>query len=381
MKICVIGPTYPFRGGIAHYTTLLVKNLRKKHDVVFFSFKRQYPQFLFPGRTQIDNSKVIIKVEAKPIFDSMNPYSWLAMFYKVKKLRPELLIFNWVSFFFAIQFAIIAFLTRKFTRTKVLMICHNVKQHEARPGEKVPTKLAFKNADYFIVHSVEDSNNLKQLVPNALVKKTFHPTYNFFKFENIEKSEAQNKLCVSGNVILYFGFVREYKGLMYLIWALPMVLEKVDVHLLVVGEFWEDKRKYLEQIKNLKIGENITIVDRYIPNEEVGLYFSAADTVVLPYISATQSGIAQIAFGLNKPVITTNVGGIPEVVEDGKTGFIVPPQNSKALADAIIHFYENKNEEEFVNNIIKEREKFSWDRMVEVIESFNPNLIQSFKRD
>jgi len=370
MKICVIGPTYPFRGGIAHYTTLLVRNLRKKHDVVFFSFKRQYPQFLFPGRTQIDNSKVIIKVEAKPIFDSMNPYSWLAMFYKVKKLRPELLIFNWVSFFFAIQFAIIAFLTRKFTRTKVLMICHNVKQHEAGPGEKVPTKLAFKNADYFIVHSVEDCNNLKQLVPNALVKKAFHPTYNFFKFGNIEKSEAQNKLCVSGNMILYFGFVREYKGLMYLIWALPMVLEKVDVHLLVVGEFWEDKRKYLEQIKNLKIGENITIVDRYIPNEEVGLYFSAADTVVLPYISATQSGIAQIAFGLNKPVITTNVGGIPEVVENGKTGFIVPPQNSKALADAIINFYENKKEEEFVNNIIKEREKFSWDRMVEVIESF-----------
>jgi glycosyltransferase involved in cell wall biosynthesis len=370
MKISVIGPTYPFRGGISHYTTLLVKTLRQKYNLQFLSFKRQYPGFLYPGRSQIDRSRKVLRTDSKPVFDPFDPFSWLVMVGKIKQFKPHLLVINWVTSFFALQFGLIIYFIKKLTNAKILIICHNVKQHESTPGEHILCKMVFKNTDYFIVHSSEDESNLKKLVPQGVIKKTYHPTYNFFAFNRLENKVAKEKLGILGNLILYFGFVREYKGLKYLIDALPIVLKNVDTHLLIVGEFWEDKEKYLEQIQNLGVSKNVTIIDRYVPNEEVGLYFSACDMVVLPYISATQSGIIQIAYGFTKPVITTNVGGLPEVVENEKTGFIVPPRDSKALAEAIISFYKERREKDFANSIVEEKEKFSWDRMCKVIESF-----------
>ena len=371
MKIYVIGPTYPYRGGISHYNTLLCEHLKKKHEVKSMSFKRLYPSFLFPGKTQKDlESKERIEVSSEFTLDSINPVTWLKVFSKIRKEKPDMLILHWWTPFFAPLCFTLSFLTKHFTKTKILFVCHNVLPHEGRFIDRILTKIALKRSDFFVVHSNEDYENLKALLPSAKVKQTVHPTYEIFGFKKTSKSEAKKILGLKNKVVLHFGFVREYKGLKLLIEAMPKVLEKVNAKLLIVGEFWEGKKRYLDQIKKLGIEKNVKIIDKYVPNEDVGLYFSAADIVVLPYISATQSGIIQIAYGFDKPVITTNVGGLPDVVENGKTGFIVPAEDTNALSDAIIRYFEEDRESEFEANIKKQKYIFSWDRMVGIIESF-----------
>jgi len=345
--------------------------LRKTHDVKFYAFKRQYPTWLFPGKTDKDISRITItEDETENILDSLNPLTWWKVFRKVSKHNPDLLIFPWWVSFWAPQFWTISVLVKIFTNTKILFICHNVVAHESDALDKICTRSVLKRGDFFIVHSKEDFQNLKRMLPSAIVKTSFHPTYEIFNFKSVDKEEARKKLKLEGKILLFFGFIRPYKGLNYLINAMSLILRELDVTLLVVGEFWKGKENYLRQIEDLQLIDKVKIIDEYVPNEEVGVYFSSADLVVLPYISATQSGIAQIAFGFNKPVVTTNVGGISEAVENNKTGFIVNAGDSRALADAIISFYEDSKEGEFKKNIIKGKDKFSWDRMVEVIESF-----------
>ena len=370
-RICIIGPSYPFRGGIAHYTTLLYRALKKKYEVTFFAFKRQYPGCLYPGKTDKDPSDFTIKEDGvEYTLDSMNPLSWWKTVRRIKSIHPDLLIIPWWVSFWTPQFWSITTLIRKSKSTKVLFICHNVVQHESKLWDRVCTKLVLKNGDYFIVHSDQDLNNLKKILPEANVKKVFHPTYDIFNLRQLSKSEAQKRLGISGKVLLFFGFVRPYKGLKYLLDAMPIILKKFKVHLLVVGEFWHDKATYREQIQKLGISNSVTIVDKYVPNEEVALYFTAADVVVLPYITATQSGIVQIAYGFDKPVIVTDVGGLPDVVENAKTGFLVEPKNSSAITKAVSSFYESALDAEFKRNIIQKKEEFSWDRMAAAIHSF-----------
>lgn len=369
MKICLIGPSYPFRGGIAHHTTLLYRNLRKKHDVTFYAFKRQYPRWMFPGRTDVDKSVTVINEEGiEKILDSLNPLSWWNVFRRIKKVNPDLVIFPWWVSFWTLQFGTIASLVRRYTKAKVLFICHNVIAHESRVMDGLFTKLVLNRGDYFIVHSNEDLKNLKSALPNANVKKTFHPTYDVFHFRNISKEYAQRRLNVDGNILLFFGFVRPYKGLRYLIEALPLILERLDVTLLVVGEFWENKEHYIRIIKRLGIIDKIKIVDEYVPNEDVGIYFAASDIVVLPYVSGTGSGIVQIAFAFNKPVVATNVGCLPEVIKDGKTGYLVSPGSAAEIANVIVKFFQSKKDEAFRENVKKENFRFSWDFLVGAIE-------------
>ncbi len=371
MKISIVGPSYPFRGGISHYTTLLYRNLKKKHETQFYAFKRQYPKWFFPGSADKDNSANPIKEESvEHILDSLNPLTWWKVFIKIKKENPALVIFPWWVSFWAPHFWTIATLIKKLTRAKILFICHNVVEHESNTTNKICTRFVLKKGDYFIVHSGEDLENLKKIRPDANVKQSFHPTYEVFHFKYITKKDARKRLNLDGNTIFFFGFIRPYKGLNYMIDAMPMINKHVNVNLLIVGEFWEGEDKYREQIERLSVGEKIKTINKYIPNEEVGVYFSAADVVVLPYVSGTGSGIVQIAFGFNKPVIATNVGCLPEVVDHGRTGYLVEPMDSQAIADAVVSFYNEGKEDEFVNNIKRGKEKFSWDRMVETIESF-----------
>lgn len=371
-KICIIGPSYPFRGGIAHYTTLLYRAMKTQYNVKFYAFKRQYPKCLYPGRNDKDVSNVGIKEDdVENILDSMNPITWWKTFYRIKKDDPDLLIIPWWVSFWTPQFWSITTLVRRFTLAKVLFICHNVVQHESSRIDKFCTRLVLRKGDFFIVHSEEDLHNLRQTLPKAQIRKSFHPTYDIFKSEDITKEAARKKLGIQGRTLLFFGFVRPYKGLNYLIEALPKVLKKFDVTLLVVGEFWKGKDDYLNQIRDLKLDDRVKIFDEYVPNERIGNYFCAADVVMLPYVSATGSGIAQIAFGFNKPVIATDVGCLPEVIENGKTGFVVSAKNPIALSNAIIRFYEEDREGEFSKNISKENKKCSWNRMVETIESFS----------
>jgi len=306
MKICLIGPSYPFRGGIAHYMTLLYKALKRGNEAKFFSFSRQYPSWLYPGETDKDQSEsVIMDSEIEPTLDSMNPITWLRTFFHIKNIKPDILILPWWVSFWTVQFWTISVLVKKFTNTKILFICHNVVQHESSRINKFCTNLVLRKGDFFIVHSEEDLHNLKETLPGAQIKKSFHPTYDIFNYQNITKEAAREKLGIQGRTLLFFGFVRPYKGLNYLLEALPEVLKKFDVSLLVVGEFWKGKDDYLNQIRNLKLDGRVKVFDEYVPNERIGDYFCAADAVMLPYVSATGSGIAQVAFGFNKPVIAT----------------------------------------------------------------------------
>lgn len=379
MKIAIIGPTYPYRGGISHYNTLLCRSLSKKHDVLSISFKRLYLDFLIKlfYKQKIDfkdkTSKKVIDFKANEIIDSVNPLTWIKAFFEVKKHKADLVIIPWWTPFFAPCFYFISLLIKMFTKTKILFLCHNVVPHEGRIIDRIITRFVFKNANYFITHSKEDARELKYLIKDAKVKVAFHPSYDVFKFGDISKEKAKKLLNIKGNVILFFGFVRKYKGLIYLIKAMPLVLKKLKLKLLVVGEFWKDvsKDEIEKEINKLGIKENVKIIDEYVPNEDVAKYYRASDVVVLPYLSATNSGIVQTAFGLERPVIVTRVGGLPEVVTDNKTGFVVRSKNYKEIANAIIKFYKEKKENEFIKNIKHEKEKFSWNRMVETIESFS----------
>ncbi|MFP4085200.1 MAG: glycosyltransferase [Desulfobacteraceae bacterium] len=244
--------------------------------------------------------------------------------------------------------------------------------------DKILTRVVLTTGDYFMVHSEEEKQSLLSMFPKAKVQKSPHPTYEVFNFKPFDAKRVKAKYELKGNIILFFGFVREYKGLRYLIEALPQVLTKIEATLLVVGEFWKDKEEYLRLIREKNVESAVVIVDQYIPNEEIGDYFSAADVVVQPYISATGSGVIQTAFGFNKPVIATRVGSLPEVVEDGRTGFLVPPRDPNSLAQAIVRFFRERRTEEFAKHIKDEHLRFSWTKMVETIESFcNINQIWS----
>jgi glycosyltransferase involved in cell wall biosynthesis len=377
LKIVILGTAYPLRGGIAHYVALLYENLKKKHDVSIVTFKLQYPKLLFPGKTQEEKGDGSAKIESKQLMNTINPFSWLRTAIYLIRLKPDLLIFKYWMPFFAPCYGTICFITKMFHKMKIFYVCDNIIPHEKRFGDIFLTKYAFKSVDGCIVQSESVKKDLLYLFPEKKYINIPHPVYTIFG-STYQKEKAKELLKIKDEkVILFFGYVRAYKGLNVLISALPFILDNVKVKLYVVGEFYGDYEKYVNQIKLLRLENDITIISDYIPNEEVGKYFSAADVVVLPYITATQSGIVQIAYNFNKPVIATDVGGLAETVLDGKTGYIVKPQNPKLLANTVSQFYLDNKEDEFVANVMKEKKKYSWDRMVEGIEE----LYASFSKD
>jgi glycosyltransferase involved in cell wall biosynthesis len=256
-------------------------------------------------------------------------------------------------------------LVKKISGAKVLFICDNIIPHERRLGDIVFTRYAFKQADHFIVQSDAVETELLKYFPDAIYRKVPHPVYENFG-KAIPKEEARNALDIhAAKIILYFGYVRAYKGLLVLIEAMKQLK---DITLLAVGEFYDDEAKYLQRVKALNLESNIRFVSDYVPNEQVAVYFSAADVVVLPYLSATQSGITQIAYNFDKPVIATDVGGLAEVIINEKTGFIVPPNDSGSLAAAIEKFYREEKENEFAGNVKIEKIKYSWENLILNIE-------------
>lgn len=367
-KIVLIGPVYPFKGGISHYTGMMYRALSQKYQTIMVSYQMQYPKLLFK-KEQRDYANDSFKIEdTKYWIHTANPFNWITSAKKIKKENPDLIIIQWWHPYFAPCYWMLNKLSGK---TKKLFVCHNVFPHERFPMDRWITKLALKSGDGFIVQSKLDADDLKTIFPEAVVKQTVHPTYNAFKFSNIPKETAREILKIekTEKVLLFFGFVREYKGLKYLIQAMPKVREVFpDIKLLIVGDFDKNKETYLELIEECNAGNNIEIHDGYIPDKEVEKYFSVCDLVVLPYESATQSGIVQIAYGFEKPVVVTRVGGLPDVVTDGETGYVVESRNPEKLAEAVIQFFQEKKAEVFCKNIKREQYKFSWDRMVEIVE-------------
>ncbi|MCR4440249.1 MAG: glycosyltransferase [bacterium] len=371
MKIVIVGTAYPLRGGIAHYNALLYRALRARgHQVHVVSFKRQYPSLLFPGRTQQDAGEEAIPIQAEPLLDSIGPASWLRVALRIRQHAPDLVLFKYWMPFFAPCFAAVAFLSKLLCPTPVVYICDNIVPHEGTPLDVPLTRLGLGFVDHFVVMSHTVRQDLLRFVPHADFRQVPHPVYSIFG-DPLPKEEARRRLGLgNGNLVLFFGYVRAYKGLHVLLKAMPEVLRQIPVRLLVAGEFYSDKSSYMELIEQLGISSAVTVVDEFIPNQDVKLYYSAADVVVLPYLAATQSGIVQIAYHFNKPVITTEVGGLPDEVVHGATGFVVPADDPQALAKAIVSYFAEKRERDFAEKIALHKGRYSWDRLAEAIESF-----------
>lgn len=369
MRISVLGPTYPYRGGIAHYTTLLCRELRKEHEVQFLSFSRQYPKWLFPGKTDKDPSQQALDAgRVDYCLDSVNPLSWLSTGKKIAAFQPELFILPWWVAFWAPQFITITWLVKNKTKAEVVFICHNAIEHESSRWKIKATKSVLKRADRILTHSKQETKRLQEILGNnAKVTTAFHPSYAPLCGEVPVADEAKKRLGLNGKVVLFFGFVREYKGLDILLQAMPEVLKHENVTLLVVGEFWKDKEKYMQLIKDLGISDSVRVVDSYVPNEEIGQYFAAADLVVQPYRSASGSGISQLAYGFGKPVIATDVGSLGEVVVDGENGRLVVPEDVSVLQEAITSSLKEQNLSKMISNAGLTKEKFSWDRLIQIV--------------
>jgi glycosyltransferase involved in cell wall biosynthesis len=374
MKIDLVGPSYPFRGGISYHTTLLFKHLKAKHQTRFYCFRRQYPRFLFPGRTDSEESRFYLRdKESQPLLDALNPLTWLNVARRVVRDGPELTILPWWVVYWAPQYLTIILLIKIFSRTRIVFICHNVAEHEAHFLRTAAARLVLSQAHGLIVHSEQEKEVLKALTGKSRITVTVHPTYDVFATTVMSKTSARESLGLSDEkTLLFFGFIRSYKGLADLIRALPLILARLKVRLLIVGEFWEDKKRYLRLIDELDVQEQVTVVDRYVRNEEMPAYFCASDLVVLPYTSVTGSGILQLAFAFGRPVVATAVGDFLRAIEDKKTGFLVAPRSPRSIADAVVEFYENHDDAEMQARIKEGMSRFSWDHLIRAIEGFAP---------
>lgn len=368
LRICLVGPTYPYRGGISHYNTCLALELGAQHDIHVVNYSRLYPGFLFPGKTQLDESETALSVESERLIDSINPFTWIRAGFHIARLKPDAAIVQWWHPYFAPALFTICLILRIMQRAKIIFICHNVVPHERSPIDRMLSRIAFSAAHGFVVQSKEDRDNLLKIRSRAPVAVNPHPLYDFFVRGRLTREDARSIVgAAPGPLLLFFGYIRPYKGLGTLIEAMPVIRGSIGATLLVVGEFYEDSGLYRRLVDELGLSDCVTFIDRYVGNEEVESFFVASDLVVLPYISATQSGIVQIAIAFDRPVIVTDVGGLPEVVSVGKTGFIVPPEDPPALAGAVVKFFEEGWAEKMAPNFEEERKRFSWARMVDAI--------------
>lgn len=367
MKVVLVGPVFPYRGGIAHFGAMLAREFEKSHDVSLVNFRRLYPSFLFPGRTQFDDSDSPMKVDSRRIIDVLNPFSWWAAGRYIARVAPDLVVFQWWHPFFAPALRVIASVARRGSGARIVFLCHNVLPHESSFADRWLIRLGLGAADAFLVQSLEDGRNLERMMPGARWAFNPHPVYDWFDMGRHDRRSARDALGVDGRVLLFFGLIRPYKGLDVLLDAFARVADELDATLLVVGEFYEDRGRYDAMIERLGIGARLRVVDRYVPNEDVEMYFRAADVAVLPYRSATQSGIVQTAYSFHLPVIVTRVGGLPDVVRDGETGYVVTPDDPEALSDAIRRFYGEAAAQRLAGGIRADLDRFSWRHCVETL--------------
>ena len=371
-KIVIVGPAYPYRGGNALYVSFLYDVLKVKYDVEIVNYKLLYPSILFPGTTQNDISGFVIKESiSKRIINSVNPFTWFKAAKHINNIKADLVYFDWWNPFFGPSHRVISSLIKKQYRNRIIFITENVMSHEGRFIDRVLTNMGLKNANAFIALSniVEDA--LKDFTNKKIYKSALpiYGGYNLDKNLDVSKQKVEFGFKEDDDILLFFGYVRKYKGLNVLLAAMPEIIKKnPKAKLLIVGEFYDSPDKYHEQINNLGIKDNVKVVQRFVPNEEVGKYYSVADLVILPYLSATQSGVLNIAYGFGKPVIVTDVGGLAEDVVDGKTGYIIKPQDEYAILMAVDRFFEDRGKIDFETNINKKLEDNLFNKFPELTE-------------
>ncbi|HET6567314.1 MAG TPA: glycosyltransferase [Rhodothermales bacterium] len=371
-RIVLLGPMYPYRGGIAHFLETMYRGLQNRgHEVSALTFTRQYPERLFPGKTQMETGQAAHPVPATRMLDTLNPLSWRRTARRIAREQPDLLVFMYWMPFFAPSLGTVARYVGK-RGTSPVAVVHNAIPHERRTGDLQLSRYVLNACEGLIVMSESVEQDVHTLGVDRPVRRIAHPIYDLFgSAPSRESARADLSLAPDAPVLLFFGFIRKYKGLQVLLEAMPEVVRELpEAKLLVAGEFYDDPEPYRNLIRKHGLERNVLLHADYIPNDRVPVYFAAADVVVQPYVSATQSGVAQIAFNFDKPLVVTDVGGLAEIVPDGKAGLVVPPEDPAALARAIIRFFREHLEDRLTAGVREEKKKYSWDRLYEAVEGF-----------
>jgi len=364
MSVCdyiIVGPAPPYRGGISNHTTELATVLKSEGPTEVVTFRLMYPGPLFPGRTQYLPSQPMLNFPVRRLLSSVDPVSWWKTAEYLCTLSPQGVIFQWWHPFFAPAYATIANRLRRMG-IPVVYLCHNVEPHESTVLDRLLLEFAYNPVSRFVTQSQRERSRLLAYKPRARISVNIHPEYPQFPDPPEDLSDPV-RLPTTELTLLFFGLVREYKGLQYLLEAMPAILREIDAHLVIAGEFYENPEYYQSLIQRLGIEEHVTVVNEYIPDTEVGWYFKHSDLVVLPYISATQSGIIPLAYHFRTPVVATDVGGLSDVIRQGKTGYLIPPQDHEAVASAVKQFHHDRQAIDFTDAIEEILPMFSWERL------------------
>ena len=368
-KVIIIGPAHPYRGGISNFNNSLAQAYNDKgDDVQVFSFSLQYPSFLFPGKTQYENSDPPRNINIKSVINSINPFNWFSVSKQINKENPDYVIIRYWLPFMGPCLGTIARLLN--SNIKILAITDNIIPHEKRFGDFLLTKYFIKGCDAFLTLSASVLEDLLKFTSST--KKIFipHPIYDTFG-NKIHKNIALQNLNLNSKDkhLLFFGFVRKYKGLDLMLEAMADIrVKELGVKLIVAGEFYDDINEYLNLIDELGIKDNIILKSDFIAEADVKNYFCASDMITQTYRTATQSGVTQIAYHFERPMLVTNVGGLAEIVPDNKVGYVTS-KNPSDIAGAIVDFYNNNKEQEFTKNTISEKKRFTWESLIDGIES------------
>jgi len=370
-KIVIIGPAHPLRGGLASFNERLATAFQSQgNEVSIYTFSLQYPDFIFPGTTQYSSEPAPANLNIKVCINSINPYTWIKTGRQLKKEKPDLIVVRYWLPLMGPCLGTILRIAKKNSHTKVVCIVDNIIPHEKRFGDTLFTKYFVKPVDAFITMSEKVLTDLRLFEKDKPAKTVLHPLYDNFG-AIVSKAEARMQLNIGINekIILFFGFIRKYKGLDILLDAMKILqtdnpfLPKIK--LLIAGEFYEDSKPYYDQIAILDIKDDLILRTHFIPDSEVKYYLCAADVVVQPYRNATQSGVTPLAYHFEKPMIVTNVGGLPALVPDNKVGLVAEP-NAAAIALKIGEYF-LKGEAFFLPNILEEKKKLSWTKLTDSI--------------
>jgi D-inositol-3-phosphate glycosyltransferase len=370
-RVVIVGPAHPLRGGgMSTFNERLALAFQEAGDEVeIVSFNLQYPSFLFPGKSQFTDEPAPPGLIIKPLINSINPVSWITTGNYIRKQRPDLVIFRFWLPFMGPALGTIARIIKRNRYSRILAITDNVVPHEKRPGDVAFTKYFLSACQGFLTMSRAVQQDLQRFEPNKPNVYLPHPLYdNFGSKESKAEACAALGLDPGYSYLLFFGFIRAYKGLDLLLeaMALPALQARPDIKLIIAGEFYDNPELYHDLIQKHQLQDRLILRTDFIPNAEVRHYFCAADLVVQPYKHATQSGVTQVAYHFDKPMVVTNVGGLSELVPHGEVGYVVEPQ-PEAIAAAILEFYTLGKEEAYATNISKYKQRFSWEHFIKEI--------------
>lgn len=379
-QIVLLGTTWPFRpGGIATFNERLARALISDgNKVIIYTFSLQYPGFLFPGKGQYSDQPAPDDLEIRIRVNSVNPFNWISVGRELRKLSPDILIIRFWIPLMAPVLGTIARIVRKNHRTRIIALTDNIFPHERRIGDLILIKYFVKSIDGFVTLSHKVLDDLKKLRPSAPVLYTPHPLYDNFG-EAVSREDALKHLDLDPDYryLLFFGFIREYKGLDWLLTAFADArIRKFPVKLLVAGEYYSSPQKYEQIIRDNNLEDHVVLHTRFIDDAEVPFYFGAADLIVQPYKSATQSGVTQIAYHFEKPILVTDVGGLGEIVPDGEVGYTVSP-DPEDITRAILDFLANRRSSEFIQHIKAGKSRFSWEKMVETLQKLDEEILKN----